>query len=85
MCVGEGVTECKWRRTFNCHYMNRQTDNAPSCKSTKSTCYSGKNGQMEAEKKEKRKPIFWLSSAKAMFKKKKKKSYDAVTKVLERR
>lgn len=48
----------------------------------KSTCYSGKNGQMEAEKKEKGKPIFWLSSAKAMFKKK---SYDAVTKVLERR
>lgn len=80
VCVGEGVTECKWRRTFNCHYMNRQTDNAPSCINSLATVE--KNGQMEAEKKEKRTYFFDCLVRKPCLKKK---SYDAVTKVLERR
>lgn len=56
VCVGEGVTECKWRRTFNCHYMNRQTDNAPSCINPLATVE--KMDRWKQKKKEKRKPIF---------------------------
>lgn len=80
VCVGEGVTECKWRRTFNCHYMNRQTDNAPSCINPLATVE--KMDRWKQKKRRKENLFFDCLVQKPCLKKK---SYDAVTKVLERR